>query len=463
MEKKGADSMKYKPVIGLEVHVELKTKSKMFCGCSADYFGKEPNTHTCPVCLGLPGALPVPNKKAIEWCIMIGLALKCEIPLFSKFDRKNYFYPDLAKGYQISQYDQPFCVSGKIELSNGKTILIRRVHQEEDTGKLIHETVDGEKVSLIDFNRSGVPLVEIVTEPDFETTEEVKEYLQKLQQIVRYLDVSNADMEKGDMRLEPNISLARSEEHVAGSKNWSAHEPRATRQLPPYKVEVKNINSFNFVSKAIDFEIERQTEILEKGDTPKQETRGFVESSSSTVSQRIKEDAQDYRYFPEPDIPPFRFTQNYIDGLKSQIPELPNAKLKRFEQEYNLSNYDAEILAREKTLADYFENAVIDGGKFDINPKQISNYIINKKPNIEEVLPAQLIQSIVSSTSTAIVDYVELNEVVEKVIKDNPKAIEDFKKGKENVIMFLVGQVMRQFPERIDASKIKAVLTAKLK
>ncbi len=435
--------MKLTPVIGLEVHVELKTNSKMFCACSADYFGQKPNTHTCPVCLGLPGGLPYPNKKAIEWCVAIGLSLNCDIPLFSKFDRKNYFYPDLAKGYQISQYDKPFCQNGYIQLSNGKKIGITRVHMEEDTGKLIHEG----NSSLIDFNRSGVPLVEIVTEPDFETAEEVKEYLQKLQQIVRYLGVSNADMEKGNMRLEPNISLRKEGE----------------KELPKYKVEVKNINSFGFVGKAIDYEIKRQKEILEDGKTPVQETRGFVEKNSSTVSQRVKEEASDYRYFPEPDIPPIRWTQEEIEKIKTSLPELPDEKLKRFQNSYSLSKYDSELLTKEVSLSKYFEEAVNVGKNENINAKQIANYIINKKVGIDSVLPAKIIEEILISTKKISINDDELDKIIEKVLSENPNAVEDYKKGKETVIMFLVGQVMRQFKEKVDAEKIKAVLTAKLK
>jgi len=439
--------MKYTPVIGLEVHVELKTKSKMFCGCSSDYFGQEPNTHTCPVCLGLPGALPVPNKKAIEWCIMIGQALNCDIPNFSKFDRKNYFYPDLAKGYQISQYDLPFAQNGYIELSNGKRIGITRVHMEEDTGKLSHETVEGEKVSLIDFNRSGVPLVEIVTEPDFDNAEDVKEYLQRLQQIVRYLEVSDADMEKGNMRLEPNISLRR----------------KGQTELPNYKVEVKNINSFNFVSRAIEFEIKRHTKILDNGETPSQETRGFVESNSSTVSQRSKEDAKDYRYFPEPDIPPLRFSEEYITEIKCRLPELPETKIKRFIDTYALSPYDAEILARDRKTADFFDECANIAQEVGMKRKDLANYIINKKPDLSKTTPEELIKTVAYSNQVADVDEAKLDEIIDKVITENEKAVTDFKSGKETVIMFLVGQVMRQFPEKIDAGKVKASLLAKLK
>ncbi len=443
--------IKYQPVIGLEVHVELKTKSKMFCSCKAEYFGEKPNTNTCPVCLGLPGALPVPNKKATEWCILIGLALNCKIPLFSKFDRKNYFYPDLPKGYQISQYDQPFCQKGFIELSNGKKIGITRVHMEEDTAKLIHL---GES-SLIDFNRSGVPLVEIVTEPDFENAKEVVEYLKKLQQIVRYLNVSDADMEKGNMRLEPNISLARSNSHVAIS---DSDKRRAKSELPKYKVEVKNINSFRFVEKAIEYEIKRQEEILNDGKTPTQETRGWDEDKQKTVSQRIKEEANDYRYFPEPDIPPIRFTQDQISNLKNQIGELPTEKLIRFQKNFGLSTYDAEILTREKEISDYFEESVDVGKPHEISSKQIANIIINTKIDIKNILPAQLIKNIMSSQKTGTVGENKLQEIINKVLKENQKAVEDYKSGQENAIMFLVGQVMRNSKLKIDANKVKEIL-----
>lgn len=433
--------MKYTPVIGLEVHVELKTKSKMFCSCSASYFSKEPNTHTCPVCLGLPGALPVANKTAIEWCLMIGMALNCKISLVSKFDRKNYFYPDLAKGYQISQYDEPFCLGGYVELSTGKRIGVTRVHMEEDTAKLTHQG----NASLIDFNRSGVPLVEIVTEPDFENATEVVEYLKKLQQIVRYLDVSNADMEKGDMRLEPNISL----------------RPEGQKELPKYKVEVKNINSFRFVEKAIKFEIERQAKILDEGKIPAQETRGWDEKKNGTVSQRLKEEANDYRYFPEPDIPPVRWTESQISNFKSQMPELPDVKIERFKKKYDLSNYDAEILTRDIETALYFENAINAAGS--VEKKMIANWIINKKVDTKKTSPQDLIKQIANATQTVAIDENELESVIKMILEENPKAVVDYKSGKETVIMFLLGQVMRKIGKKINAQMVKEKIIATIK
>ncbi len=456
--------MKYTPVIGLEVHVELKTASKMFCRCSADYFGREPNTHTCPVCLGLPGALPVANAKAIEWCIMIALSLNCEINLLSKFDRKNYFYPDLPKGYQISQYDLPFGKDGSMTLSSGNTVRIRRVHMEEDTAKLTHgqlgdqkskiKNQNEEKVSLIDFNRSGVPLVEVVTEPDFEDAIEVKEYLQKLQQIVRYLEVSNADMEKGDMRLEPNISLR----EIANLKSQITNG-----ELPKYKVEVKNINSFRFVEKAINFEIDRQAKIIDEGKLPLQETRGWNEIKNQTVSQRLKEEANDYRYFPEPDIPPIHFTKEEISSIKNQVPELPGAKYSRFLREFSLNNYDSEILTRDKNTADYFEEAVKVGKEHNISPKQIANWIINKKPDINTALPATLVKQIISLTQVATIDEEKLEQVIKDILEKNQKAVDDYKSGKEAVIMFLVGQVMRQIGKKIDAQMVKEKIISLIK
>jgi len=438
--------MKYTPVIGLEVHVELKTKSKMFCGCSTEYFGKEPNTHTCPVCLGLPGALPVPNKRAIEWCLMIGMALNCKIPLVSKFDRKNYFYPDLAKGYQISQYDQPFAENGYIVLANKKRIGITRAHMEEDTAKLSHQNEGVKGVSLIDFNRSGVPLVEIVTEPDFESAIEVKEYLQKLQQIIRYLGVSDADMEKGEMRLEPNISL---------------REITKT-ELPKYKVEVKNINSFKFVEKAINYELKRQEQILEEGKVPVQETRGWDEKRQKTFSQRVKEEAQDYRYFPEPDIPPIRWTKEQIGKLKELLPELPVRKIERFTAEFGLPYYDAEILTRERPTADYFEKALVLAVKEKVNAKDVANWMINKSINIKETTIEDLIKQIISSKKIAVVDEDELGIIIKQVLLENVKAVEDYKNGKKASIMFLLGQTMRKIGKKVDAAMVKEKIEKEL-
>ena len=485
------DNDKYTPVIGLEVHVELKTKSKMFCGCSSYYFGQKPNTYTCPICLGLPGALPVPNKKAIEWCVMVGLALNCEIPLFSKFDRKNYFYPDLPKGYQISQYDQPFAVNGyiniksqiqnpksqinsKLKIQNSKRVGIRRVHMEEDTAKLMHlsgtqnskiKTQNFDKgYSLIDFNRSGVPLVEIVTEPDFESISEVTEYLKKLQQIVRYLGVSDADMEKGEMRLEPNISLLQCHPERSEGSRDSSQASRDQNDTPNYKVEVKNINSFKFVKKAINYEVKRQEAILRSGRIPIQETRGWNERSNRTDSQRSKEEAHDYRYFPEPDIPSIRFTQNQISNIKNQIGELPDEKLLRFMKDYKLSISDSQMITGELNIANYFEEAVKVNNELriknqeSINPKAIVNWITNKKVNINTTLPAQLIQSILTSTRIKTVDTRLLEKIIQDVFEKNKKAINDYKNGKAEAIMFLVGQVMSAIKEKIDPIYVREKL-----
>ncbi len=438
--------MKYTPIIGLEVHVELKTKSKMFCSCSADYFGKPPNTHTCPVCLGLPGALPVPNKKALEWCMMVALALNCRISEFSKFDRKNYFYPDLPKGYQISQYDLPVGINGHMKLASGNLIRIRRVHMEEDTGKLTHQTVNGAAVSLIDFNRSSVPLVEIVTEPDFHDAEDVQEYLQNLQYIVRYLEVSNADMEKGDMRLEPNISLST--------------DPKV---LPSYKVEVKNINSFRFVEKTINFEIDRQLKLLDKGETPLQETRGWNENKGLTYSQRVKEEANDYRYFPEPDIPPMIWTDREISRLRESLPELRDEKIVRFSTEYGLPHQDADILTRDKNLANFFEETAKIGIDHNVSHRDIANTIINQKIDYEKTHPAEVVKQIVAENKLDELNPEELQRAVEKILSENQKAVTDYKSGKESVIMFLLGQTMRQLGKKVDANTVKQILIDTLK
>jgi len=436
----------YETVIGMEIHVELKTKSKMFCGCKNDpFFASAPNMYTCPVCLGMPGGLPVPNRKAVEWTLLLGLAVGANIQLLSKFDRKNYFYPDLAKGYQISQYDKPFCRGGKITTEFGD-VRIHRIHLEEDTGKLLHTTVEGKKVTLVDFNRCGVPLVEIVTEPDIRSGDQAKAFLKKLHQIVRYLGISDADMDQGSMRLEPNISVRKV----------------GDTELPPYKVEVKNINSFTFVKRAIEYEAKRHISLLEKGKVPIQETRGWNENKGETFSQRIKENADDYRYFPEPDIPPMRWTNEYIRDLRGGLPELPDSRRLRFSEVYGLNAYDSAILTDTRESADFFEESVAVAAKTDagITPKHIANWIINKKSELEDTLPAQLVERIITATQKQELPAEELATMVKKVVSENAKATEDYKNGKEQSLMFLVGQVMRVVKGKGDALSIKqAIIT----
>ncbi len=412
--------------------MELNTKTKMFCRCSADYFGKAPNTHTCPVCLGLPGALPFINQEAINKCARIGLALDCRINKRSLFERKNYFYPDLPKGYQISQYRYPLCINGRITLDDGQTIRINRAHQEEDTGKLTHKGAD----TLIDFNRSGVPLVEIVTEPDFKNTSLIKDYAQKLQQMFRYLGVSNADMERGDMRLEANVSVR-----------------QVQSELPNYRVELKNINSFNFMVAAVEYEIKRQIKALEAGEELFQETRGWDEHKKCTYVQRSKEEAQDYRYFPEPDLPPFFLSLEKIHKLKNSIPELPWNKAKRYQDELKIKPADAKILSGDKNLAEFFEKTIKLG-----DPLEIANYIVNKKPDINSVSPAQIIEEIKGKKAGVIGNLEALEKLAQQVISENPNLVETYNKGKTTVVMALVGAMMKKTSGKADPQRTREIL-----
>jgi len=483
--------------------VELKTKSKMFCN-SKNGLGreKEPNIHICPVCTGQPGTLPVPNTKAIEFVQLCGLALNCELNLKSKFDRKNYFYPDLPKGYQISQYDQPLCLNGHLDiqvesekLKVERRIGITRIHLEEDTGKLTHPT--GADYTLVDFNRAGVPLMELVTEPDIENGEEARIFCTKLQQICRYLEISDADMEKGNMRCEVNLSL-----HKEGEEKLSGT-----------KVEVKNINSFKFVEKAVNYEIQRQTELLEKGEKIVQETRGWDSVKNVTVSQRKKESAHDYRYFPEPDIPPMEFTKEYVAELKSKLPELPEAKKKRFIEEYNLSVADVEVLTAEKDLADYFEDVVselrekITSHEIEAAEDKVFklavNYIISElrkhlaendhdirdlkisAENYAELIGIVADGKINSSAAQTVLkemyhtggdpsqiieqknllqtnDAGELEAAVDNVLAQNQKSVDDYKSGKDNALKFLMGQVMKETRGKANPQAVEEILKNKL-
>jgi len=429
--------MKYTPVIGLEVHIEPNTETKMFCGCPQDHFGKKPNTHTCPICLGLPGALPYENFEAIKKTVQLGLALGSKISSFSNFYRKHYFYPDLSKSFQTSQKDHPLCEGGELL---GKKL--DHIHLEEDAGKLVHETVNGEKVSLVDFNRCGCALIEIVTEPVFRSSEEVLKFTKELQLIVRYLNVGGADMEKGTMRLEANVSVTTD-----------------TGKLPDYKVELKNINSFKFLTTAIEAEIKRQTEALEKGEKLIQETRGYDEVKKTTFSQRSKEEAQDYRYFPEADLPPVELTENQIAEIKDGMPELPNLKRKKFADMGIPANY-LEFLVADKKKAELYEKTFELAKKEKMEPKLIANLIVNKglkgRGANEIVKNAQVLSSI---------DYAGSNETekaVEEVLKENPKAVEEFKSGKEQVVGFLIGMVQKKLQGKADPKIIPSKLREKM-
>jgi len=445
--------MKITPIIGLEVHVELKTKSKMFCGCDANHFHVDSNTHTCPVCLGLPGALPVPNKKACEWCIKLGLALGCSINEETFFERKNYFYPDLAKGYQITQLQKPFAINGIINI-DGHEIRVNRAHMEEDTGKSVH--LNGE--TMLDFNRSGVPLVEIVSEPDIKSPEEAKKYLLKIQQIVRYLGISDADIEKGSMRCEPTINV-----DIDGVRTPMA--------------EIKNVASLTGVMTAIQYEIDRQvTQFTEDHVTinsTNKTTRGWDADKNQTFLQREKEGSADYRYFPEPDIPPIIFTKDQIEAIRATLPEMPDQKISKYKS-LNLSDYDANILSEDSAFSAIFEKVLNNStdpefAKFianlligplktidieidKINPIFFKN-LFDKKSELSSTAIKQLILDSYNSGTDPLIlaqqqnlfqvsDTAKIEEIAKKVLADNPKAVADYQKNPLS-IGFLVGQLMR--------------------
>ncbi len=484
--------MDYETVIGLEVHSQLLTESKMFCSCSADYINAAPNTHVCPVCLGMPGVLPVINQQALEYTVMTALALNCTIPEYTKFDRKNYPYPDLMKGYQISQYDTPISIDGWMDIEieiEQKRIEITRVHLEEDTAKLLHRhTPEGESYSLMDVNRSGVPLMEIVSEPDLRSPEEARQYLIKLHTILQFLGVSTGNMEDGSFRCDANISI-----RPLGRTDYAA------------KVEVKNMNSFRAVYRALEYEEKRQKEVLEAGGTIAQETRGWIEEREVTVSQRSKEYAHDYRYFPEPDLPPMAFSRTWVEELRARLPELPDARRNRFTQQYGLPVYDASLLTTSKAMADYFEGCIslIEGPNLEKRAKAVSNWLLGDftrllhstgndisdckvtskhlmemldlidhgrlsgaaaKTVLEDMFTdgKRASEIIAEKGLTQISDTKEVADIIAQVIASNAQAVADFNKGKEKALTFLVGQVMRQTKGRANASLVNELLKEKL-
>ncbi|HJP41093.1 MAG TPA: Asp-tRNA(Asn)/Glu-tRNA(Gln) amidotransferase subunit GatB [Dehalococcoidia bacterium] len=481
----------FEVVIGLEVHSQLSTRSKMFCGCSTDYSGAEPNTHVCPVCLALPGVLPVINERAIELIAMTGLALNCGISEHAKFDRKNYLYPDLMKGYQISQYDQPICVGGWLEVTTDegtRRILINRVHMEEDTARLVHRTDrrTGESYSLVDVNRSGTPLMEIVSEPDIRTAEEARDYLVRLRQILRYIGVSNANMEEGNFRCDANISL----------------RPVGATELGT-KVEIKNMNSFRAVYDALLFEEQRQSVVLGGGGRIEQETRGWDDERGVTTSQRTKEFAHDYRYFPEPDLPPLRLSREWVDRLRTRLPELPEARKERL-LAHDLSDHEASLLTESRDRADYFEavkgalpldderaaklaaNWVLgevgrwsnDTGRevseVPIEPAKLAELItIAHEGKITGASAKQVFERMLETGDSAkkVVENLhlgqisgsdELRQAARDVIKNNEQAVTDYRAGKETAIKFLLGQVMRETRGRANPQMVQELLKEEL-
>lgn len=439
--------MRYQPIIGMEIHVELKTKSKMFCGCvNNPFYAPKPNIYTCPTCLGLPGALPFANKKAIEWTVLLGLALGCQINFFSKFDRKHYFYPDLPKGYQISQYDLPFCYNGLIETKEGK-VRIRRIHLEEDTAKLIHQKINGEDVTLIDFNRSGVPLIEIVSEPDIHSSTQAKEFAKKLHQIIRYLDIADCDMEKGGMRLEANVSLQYEE-----------------GKLPSYKVEVKNINSFRFLEKAVEYEIKRQEAILKTGKTPHQETRGYSSEKNITYSQRKKEEAADYRYFPDPDLPPIRISNEWLEEIKKNLPEDYDQRVNRLAEKYQTKKEWLELLFETDDELKILEEVFSSLKKKGVSLAKLINLLINKKikVNLFKDSLEKIVLEFKKITSVLSLNQTDLEKIVFEVIKENEKAVYDFKKGKKEAINFLVGMVFKKAKAKLDFHQVASLIKKKI-
>jgi aspartyl-tRNA(Asn)/glutamyl-tRNA(Gln) amidotransferase subunit B len=445
----GPAAAEWEAVIGMEVHAQLSTRSKMFCGCTTDYIGAPPNSTVCEVCLGMPGVLPVANAKAVEQVVRTALALECEISRHTKFDRKNYFYPDLPKGYQISQYDMPMARSGRLSLGD-REIRITRVHLEEDTGRLVHagDALETASESLVDLNRSGMPLMEIVSEPDLRSAEEARDYAVELRGILRAVGASEADMEKGQLRAEANVSV----------------RPRGSQELG-VKTELKNINSFRALHRAVAYEIERQVRELEGGGRVVQETRGWSESEQRTFSQRSKEFAQDYRYFPEPDLPPLELRPDWVERLRASLPELPGELRSRLAEQYALSAFDVEQLSQESATARLFEQTVAAGAP----PKQAANWIIGNAPTLDAQRLAELIGLVVAGTINReqgvrvleeaqasgrapgevvreqglaqVSDEAQLGVVVERVIAENPRAAADFRSGKQQALGALLARV----------------------